>query len=159
MVAPGTKEKQKHFVLITLHDGIISFVVRGRKKQILDVPVKINNGHWHRVIIMTAGRKTTLSVSTDSVRGPFVTNQIRIPKRLNASNKLYVGGLPDVQLPLPAEMVARLEGFKGCLRKLIVNNVTQDLAKQHSHVNVGQCFPRVEKGSYFAGDAFAVFSE
>lgn len=159
LVAPGTKEKQKHFVMITLRDGYINFVVRGRMKQNLEVPLRVNDGQWHRVIITNFGRKAVLSVSVNNTRGPFESNTMRLPKRLNASNRLYVGGLPESPLLLPNELAAKLEGFKGCLRKFMVNNVTQDLARLHSHLNVGQCFPRVEKGSYFSGDAYAIYSE
>lgn len=55
--------------------------------------------------------------------------------------------------------MSKLEGFKGCIRKLNINNVTQDLARPGKHLNVGQCFPRVEKGSFFPGDAYAVYSK
>lgn len=58
-----------------------------------------------------------------------------------------------------APQIAKLEGFKGCIRGFSVNNVTQDLARPGRHFNVGQCFPRVERGSYFPGDAYAIYSK
>lgn len=158
-VSPGTKEKQKHYILLTLRDGSPTLIVRGRKKQDLTLPVRVNDGHWHRIHLNTLARTATLGVS--KLRNGQGTNssQIKLPKRLNASNKIFVGGLPEEGLSLPGELVAKLEGFKGCMKRFSVNNLTQDLAKQNSHVNVGQCFPRVEKGSYFPGDAYAVYSK
>lgn len=70
---------------------------------------------------------------------------------------LLVGGIPEEKLTLPNELVSKMEVFKGCMRRFAVNDLTQDLAKRHH--NVGQCFPRVEKGSYFPGDAYAIYSE
>lgn len=142
---------------MTLRDGHITLIVRGRKKQDLTLPVKVNDGQWHRLILNNHNRQAMLSVTVNH-RG---TNnaQIKLPKRLNASNKIYVGGLPEDHVQLPSELIAKLEGFKGCLRRFSVNNVTQDLAKTGSHKNVGQCFPRVEKGSYFPGDAFGIYSK
>lgn len=55
--------------------------------------------------------------------------------------------------------ILKLEKFKGCIRRFTVNNVTQDLAKAGLHHSVGQCFPSVEKGTYFPGDAYAIFSK
>ncbi|XP_063707858.1 laminin subunit alpha-1-like [Culicoides brevitarsis] len=154
-VAPGTKEKQKHYIMLTLRDGMLTLIIRGRKKQSLHLPVKVNDGQWHRVQLVTFNRTATLSVTLQHKNTH--AQQMKIPKKLNASNKLFVGGLPDEAMHLPSELVSKLEGFKGCLRKFSVNNVTQDLAKVNSHKNVGQCFPRVEKGSYFPGDAYGIY--
>ena len=49
----------------------------------------------------------------------------------------------------------KLEGFKGCLRGLAINQQSQNLSGH----KVGQCFPLVEQGSYFPGDAYAVYSK
>jgi hypothetical protein len=49
----------------------------------------------------------------------------------------------------------KLEGFKGCLRGLAINQQSQNLSGH----KVGQCFPLVEQGSYFPGDAYAVYGK
>lgn len=71
----------------------------------------------------------------------------------------FVGGIPEGNFNLPKEMLSKLVEFKGCVRRFTVNNQTQDLARPGRHQHVGQCFPRVEKGSYFPGDAYAIYSE
>lgn len=149
--------KQKHYIILTLRDGTLTLIVRGRKKQSLNLPVKVNDGQWHRVVLHAFNRTVTLSVTLNHKNTH--AQQIKIPKKLNASNKIFVGGLPDEALHLPSELISKLEGFKGCLRKFSVNNVTQDLARTNAHKNVGQCFPRVEKGSYFPGDAYGIYSK
>lgn len=139
-----------------MKDGKLNFVVRGRKKQELSIPTKLNDGHWHHVSITCVDRKTTLTVSTTN---GVSSNQdrMKLPKKLSATNMLFVGGIPEDSLTLSADLVSKLEDFKGCMRRFAVNDLTQDLARRHH--NVGQCFPRVEKGSYFPGDAYAVYSE
>lgn len=42
---------------------------------------------------------------------------------------------------------------------MYVDNKPEDLVKDAAlHQNVGQCFPVIEKGSYFAGDAYAIYN-
>lgn len=58
---------------------------------------------------------------------------------------------------LHREIITKKDDFKGCIRRFTVNGITQDLTK-YFH-GLGQCFPRVEKGSFFSGDAYAEFSK
>lgn len=85
--------------------------------------------------------------------------QMKIPKKIGASNTMFIGGLPENGIQLPTELLMRLETFKGCIREMTINNSIQDLARPGKHLNVGQCFPKVEKGSFFPGDAYAIYSE
>lgn len=82
----------------------------------------------------------------------------KVPKRLNILSTAYVGGLPETNSGGILSFRQSNEGFKGCLRSVRVNGKPQDLVgpRGSSH-NVGQCFPRVETGSFFPGDAFAVY--
>jgi laminin, alpha 1/2 len=83
--------------------------------------------------------------------------KLKIPKRLFVSNTLFIGGLPANNQRLPKEVLSKKDDFKGCIRRFSVNGVVQDLTKRFFHL--GQCFPRVERGSYFSGDAFAIYSK
>lgn len=163
----GTKSKPKHFVSLVLRDGQLSFlVVSGRKREEKRVPVKLNDGHWHHVHLTSVNKKLTIRVEMEGSNGGHVeggSTQIRLPKHLGVSNNMHIGGIGnmlldggDVFLPVENSM---LEQFKGCIRRFRVNNHTYDLAMLGNHLNVGQCFPRVEKGSYFPGDAYAVYGE
>lgn len=119
------------------------------------LPVKLNDGRWHQVSLNSVKKKATLSVQ---IANSISSAQIKLPKKLNAANNIFVGGIPDDTL-LPKELQPKPEEFKGCLRKFSVNNNTQDLARPGRHLDVGQCFPRIEQGSYFPGDAYAIYSE
>ncbi|XP_058446853.1 laminin subunit alpha-1 isoform X1 [Malaya genurostris] len=152
-VALGSKEKAKHFITLALRDGSLALTIRGRKREQLLLPVKLNDGQWHHVSLNSVKKKATLSVQ---IGNSLSSAQIKLPKKLNASNNLFVGGIPDETL-LPKELQPKPEEFKGCLRKFSVNNNTQDLARPGRHLNVGQCFPRIEQGSYFPGDAYAIY--
>ncbi|XP_059617833.1 laminin subunit alpha lam-3 [Phlebotomus argentipes] len=155
-VAPGSKEKQKHYVVLTLRDGHVLLVIRGRRREERRLPLKLNDGHWHHVSLSSVDRKATLSVEAGGSRHNS-SAQLKLPKRISAANVLSIGGIPENSLLLPTEMIAKLEEFKGCIRRFSVNNVTQDLARPGKHLNIGQCFPRIEKGSYFPGDAYATY--
>lgn len=154
----GTKEKPKHFIGLVLRDGQLNLIVRGRKKEELNLPKQLNDGQWHHVILNSVAKKLNVRVEI-GMNGQYSSANIKLPKRISAANMMYVGGVSDNSLSLPVELVAKLEGFKGCVRRFRVNNNTQDLVRPGRHFNVGQCFPRVEKGSYFPGDAYAVYSE
>lgn len=70
-----------------------------------------------------------------------------------------MGGIPENRSGLPKQLMKlELIEFRGCIKRLKINNVTQDLAPPDLHRNIGQCFPRIEKGSYFPGDAYAIYS-
>ncbi|EAL39720.3 AGAP007849-PA, partial [Anopheles gambiae str. PEST] len=153
-VALGTKEKAKHFIMLSLKDGFLKLTVRGRKREQLLLPPKLNDGQWYRVTLSSVKKKAKLSVQVGSGHS---SAQLKLPKKLNAASTLHVGGLPDEVPILPRELQPRPEAFKGCLRKFVVNNNTQDLARPGRHLHVGQCFPRIERGSYFPGDAYAIY--
>ncbi|XP_055907050.1 laminin subunit alpha-2 isoform X2 [Eupeodes corollae] len=157
-LAPGTKEKQKHYVSLLLKDGHLLLIVRGRRREELQLTAKLNNGEWHHVIINCQDRKVTMSVEIGTT-DQKTSAQMKVPKKISASSSIYVGGLPEQPVNVPNELALKLEGFKGCLRKMNINGTTQDLARPGKHLNVGQCFPKVEKGSYFPGDAYAIYKK
>lgn len=46
------------------------------------------------------------------------------------------------------------------MKSLIINDEHQLIKnKDVRHNNIRQCFPNVEEGAYFGGDAFAIYSE
>ncbi|XP_037959166.1 laminin subunit alpha-1 [Teleopsis dalmanni] len=158
-LSPGVKEKQKHYVSLLLKDGQLLLIVRGRRREELQLTAKLNDGEWHHVTINCHDRKVTMSVEIGRT-DQKTSAQMKVPKKIAASNVLYVGGLPEAPvLKLPAELMSKLETFKGCLRRVMINNATQDLARPGKHLHVGQCFPKVERGSYFPGDAYAVYKK
>lgn len=157
-LSPGSKEKPKHYVALVLKDGQLVLVVRGRRREELQLTAKLNDGEWHRVTISCHDRKVTMSVEIGRT-DQKTSAQMKLPKKIGASQLLLVGGLPQSPVKVSSDLYVRLEPFKGCLRRVSINNNTQDLARPGKHSNVGQCFPTVERGSYFPGDAYAIYSE
>lgn len=53
-----------------------------------------------------------------------------------------------------------VQPFKGCMQGFAINHQEEELISEKAiRHKVGQCFPQVEKGSFFPGDAFAIYSE
>ncbi|ALC39660.1 wb, partial [Drosophila busckii] len=157
-LSPGSKDKTKHYVALLLKDGQLVLIVRGRRREELKLTAKLNDGEWHKVSISCHERKVTMSVEIGRT-DQKTSAQMRLPKKIGASQLLLVGGVPQTPLKVPSELYARLEKFRGCLRRVSINNSTQDLARPGKHLNVGQCFPNVERGSFFAGDAYAIYKK
>ncbi|XP_041451135.1 laminin subunit alpha-1 isoform X1 [Drosophila obscura] len=157
-LSPGSKEKPKHYVVLLLKDGQLVLVVRGRRREELQLTAKLNDGEWHRVTVSCHERKVTMSVEIGRT-DQKTSAQMKLPKKIGASQLLLVGGLPQAPVKVASELYMRLDHFKGCLRRVTINNSTQDLARPGKHSNVGQCFPTVERGSYFPGDAYAIYKK
>lgn len=134
-------------------------VIRSRKREEISLPEKTNDGQWHHVTIESRNRIVALSLSRNGKNPgtPVSKAKIKLPKKFFVANMLFIGGLPQKPPKFHKEVIVRKEDFKGCIRRFSVNGIVQDLTKQHN--NLGQCFPRVEKGSYFSGDAYAEYSE
>lgn len=48
--------------------------------------------------------------------------------------------------------ILRVGGFLGCIRRVTINGRAEDLVRDaRAHTAVGQCFPHIERGAYFAG--------
>lgn len=131
--------------------------IRSRKRDEIFVPIKTNNGQWYHVTIDSKNRVLTLTVTSNGKNRQEGQAKIKIPKKFFASNHLFIGGLPSNVPKLHKEVVGKKEDFKGCIRRFTVNGITQDLTKHFN--NLGQCFPRIERGSYFSGDAYAEYSK
>ena len=110
LIAPGSKEKPKHYVALVLRDGMVSFTIRGRKKEEKQLPIKLNDGQWHRLTLTTVERKALLRVESGSQDGQTQVNsvQLKLPKKISTSNVLFVGGIAEGGHKLPVELVSRL---------------------------------------------------
>lgn len=107
LVAPGSKDKPKHYVSLVLRDGMISLTVRGRRKEEKQLPVRLNDGQWHRLTLTTVARKALLRIQSGSPDATPQINsvQLKLPKKISASNVLFVGGIPEAGHKLPSELV------------------------------------------------------
>lgn len=96
---------------------------------------------------------------------------------------MYVGGIPEKDIQLPDSLVRykclvfieiyvfiysqqikiilqNVQSFKGCMQGFAINHQEEELISEKAiRHKVGQCFPQVEKGSFFPGDAYAIYSK
>lgn len=156
----GTKNKKKHYVTLILRDGHLNFIMRGRRKEELKLTAKLNNGDWHHISLACFERKFTMSVELGKT-DQKTSAQLKIGKKISVSSLIFVGGIPNnsSNTTISRDLRSRIGNFKGCLRSFFIDNKSQDLAFPENHSNIGQCFPKVEKGSFFAGDAYVLYSE
>lgn len=160
LFSEGTKNKRKHFVTLVLKDGHLNFIMRGRRKEELKLTAKLNNGDWHRISLVCVDRKLTMSVELGKT-DQKTSAQLKIGKKISVSSLIYVGGISDNSSDphIGNDIKTKIGNFKGCLRSFQIDNKVQDLAFPENHSNIGQCFPKVEKGSFFAGDAYVLYSK
>lgn len=53
-----------------------------------------------------------------------------------------------------------VQAFRGCMQGFAINHQEEELISEKAiRHKVGQCFPQVEKGSFFPGDAYAIYSK
>lgn len=140
-----------------MRNGNVILTLRGRQRNEISIPMKTNNGQWHHVTVESKNHVVTLIVNSNGKNKKEDQAKMKIPKKFFASNLLFIGGLPPNVPKLHREVISKKEDFKGCIRRFNVNGITQDLTKHF--YNLGQCFPRIEKGSYFSGDAYAEYSK
>lgn len=140
-----------------LRNGQLNVVAKGRKLIETIMSRKLNDGQWHRVILKNVNKQLTIRIQSEDQNSSVDEDVMKMPRRIIVSNMMYVGGMIDSMLSF--ELTAKLEQFKGCIRRFLLNNVAQDLARPGRHFGIGQCFPNIEKGSYFAGDAYATYSK
>lgn len=134
-------------------------VARGRKRIETIMSRKLNDGQWHRITLKSVNKVLTIRIQSESSMNAIEEEVLKMPRRISAMNMMYVGGIVDSMLSFSAELTSKMEQFKGCIKRFLMNNISQDLARPGRHFGIGQCFPNVEKGSYFAGDAYAIYSK
>ena len=139
-----------NYLLVALKNGKVIVSLHGRRQEDLASAGSFNDGLWHRVHVLKDKRKVTLMLDD------FAPLKAKAPNRLQLDGQIFVGGLPDTPQLLDNAVT---EGFKGCIRSLSLNGRAHDLASSKNIIQrVGQCFAHVETGSYFPGDAYAVYS-
>lgn len=148
------QKKAANYLLVALKNGKVIVSLHGRRKEDLVTASSVNDGHWHRVHIIKDKRKVMLMLDD------FSPLRAKAPNKLQLDGQLFVGGLPESTSGSLALLDnAASEGFKGCIRNLNLNGRSHDLASSKNVIQrVGQCFAHVETGSYFPGDAYAVYS-
>ncbi|CAH1175740.1 unnamed protein product [Phaedon cochleariae] len=111
-------------------NGIVSNVTNN-----LDSDFSLCNNRWHNVTALYSSSELTVNV--DGIRKSWVVSDINstIDK---VEAPLYVGGLPD---NAPTGTLKSLTNFKGCLRKLTIENQLVDWSymKEFHNVLLNSC--------------------
>ncbi|XP_077268130.1 wing blister isoform X1 [Temnothorax americanus] len=149
-ITPGLR--LKHYLMVLIRDGQLLLVVKSKLKKEILFKTPFNDGNWHHIVISHEERKLTLLVDSQTPR------VLKVPRKISLASMMYIGGLPESGTPIPEQVVVRLETLKGCIRGLKINGNVYDMVGSTSRAfNVGQCFPSVESGAYFQGEAYAVY--
>ncbi|KAF6114498.1 hypothetical protein HJG60_010489 [Phyllostomus discolor] len=113
------------------------------------IPIKINDGQWHKIKIARIKQEGILYVDDAS-------NKTVSPKKadiLDVVGMLYVGGLPINYTTRRIGPVTY--SIDGCIRNLQMAEAPADLEQPTSSFHVGTCFANAQKGTYFDGTGFA----
>ncbi|XP_041979492.1 laminin subunit alpha-3-like [Aricia agestis] len=152
LLIPGSKTKPKHYSALMVKEGRLRLVVRGRKRRELTLPLFVSDGTW-RPVSVRAGRRRAVLRCGEAVAAARAASLAR-------AARIYVGGPPPPHLlPHVPPQILKLGGFVGCVRRVTVNGREEDLVGRGGAgaARVRQCFPHVERGAYFAGDAHAAW--
>uniref|UniRef100_A0A6I8PH80 Laminin G domain-containing protein n=2 Tax=Ornithorhynchus anatinus TaxID=9258 RepID=A0A6I8PH80_ORNAN len=113
------------------------------------IPIKINDGQWHKIKISRVKQEGILYVDGASSR----TTSPKKADILDVVGMLYVGGLPFNYTTRRIGPVTY--SISGCIRNLKMEEAPVDLENPTSSFHVGTCFASNQKGNYFDGTGFA----
>lgn len=139
--------------MVALRNREVVVSLHGPKQEDVISTGNVDDGQWHRVSIVKDKRKMILILDNQA---PL---RAKAPNKLQLDGQIFVGGLPENVLDV-GFLIEVTEGFKGCVRNMHINGQYVDLASNNNVIHgVHQCFAQVEQGSYFPGDAFAIYSK
>ncbi|XP_017778098.1 PREDICTED: laminin subunit alpha-1-like, partial [Nicrophorus vespilloides] len=138
--------------LLEIKNGKVEFRMHGKRKKQLSSTLKIDDGNWHHVVIQYAAKTMKNKRKFMELEVDGVMQKVKAPPS-RVTGSLYFGDTDE------RKVMDKLQPFRGCLRSLKINNVPQSLINDKTtvHHNIGQCFPNIEKGSYFRGDSYALY--
>ncbi|KAM4040964.1 laminin subunit alpha-2 isoform 3-T3 [Anomaloglossus baeobatrachus] len=138
------------FATIQIKDGMAHFRYDlGSGDTTTMVPIKVNDGEWHKINIFRTKQTGYLFVDG-------IGNSTNSPKKadiLDVVGMLYVGGLPINYTTKRIGPV--LHSIDGCIRNFRMVEGKTDFNNPTSSFNVGTCFANPQKGTYFDGSGFA----
>lgn len=132
---------------------IIADLSEKRRTELISTNVEpLNDGQWHNVTLSKVAK--TLSLGVDRYK---IVESTKVRRKLSLKSPIYIGGIPEGLNEITENNLNIMrESFKGCLKNVHINQQNVDLSSGLMH-NISECFTRIEKGAYFAGDGFAVF--
>ncbi|XP_039611708.1 basement membrane-specific heparan sulfate proteoglycan core protein isoform X4 [Polypterus senegalus] len=113
----GENGKGQDFISLGLENGHVVFSYQlgsGEAKIISEDP--INDGDWHKVTAVRAGRHGYIQVDGDDV----VTGESGGAKvMVNTKGSIYLGGTPDIEILTGGKFQS---GITGCIKNLVLMN-------------------------------------
>ncbi|XP_042207400.1 laminin subunit alpha-2-like [Homarus americanus] len=158
-IVSNTRKKRTQTISAQLRNGrvIVSMEKESKKgPKNIEAASKpgLNTGQWRKVMIEKFRKRLLL----------FIDNQLvkkeKAPRKMNVGRELFLGSLPASD-DNPDNM-QETETLRGCLRNLKINGEDFEIPNNRRRdriVGVGQCFASVQPGSYFPGDAYAIYSD
>ncbi|KAJ1371664.1 hypothetical protein KIN20_033651 [Parelaphostrongylus tenuis] len=138
------------YFYMNLIDGYPTIEVKGRHAQpkiLKNEKRRLNDGHWHDIVINKKDREFNLTVDELS---PVTISDCPAPKVMR--RRMYIGGLISKHR---SSFASETPGFNGCIKDLKVNQMVHSLEGESSR-DVIPCV-RPTKGIYVHEGGFAVF--
>ncbi|KAK3855199.1 hypothetical protein Pcinc_038380, partial [Petrolisthes cinctipes] len=160
-LASNTRKRQTQSISVKLKNGRVNVnLKKNSKKGRKDVEAMsnpgLNTGQWRKVVIEKVRKRLRLFIDNQMVK------KVKGPRKINVGRELFLGGLPTSISRRESWQLEEVEPLRGCLRNLIINGEEYEIPstrRQDHIVGVGQCFANVQPGSYFPGDAYAIYSD
>ncbi|KAK8738877.1 hypothetical protein OTU49_003716 [Cherax quadricarinatus] len=158
-IGSNIRKKKTQTISAQLRNGrVIVSLRKHNKKGPKDTeaisPPGLNTGQWRKVMIEKVRKRLHLFIDNQLVK------KVKAPRKMNVGRALFLGSLPaNIVIP---DTMQETETLRGCLRNLKINGEDFEIPnnRRRDHiVGVGQCFASVQPGSYFPGDAYAIYSD
>ncbi|KAF2361238.1 Laminin G domain [Trinorchestia longiramus] len=150
------RRRRPGFLTVNLQNGRLVVTTDGRRRDpiaLISRASGLNSGQWKKVLVEKTRKSLRLTVDAGG------TNKVAVPRRIVKTSQVYIGGL--TQALREANRTQPMDPLRGCFRNMVVNEERWDIpqmARPDHLVGVGQCFAHVQPGSYFPGDAYAIYS-
>ncbi|XP_063877309.1 laminin subunit alpha-1-like isoform X1 [Scylla paramamosain] len=160
-IASNTRRKRVQSISVQLHNSRVKVSMRKDSKKGSKVVEAIsdpglNTGQWTKVRVEKTKKRINLYIDNKMVK------QVKGPRKVNVGRELFLGGLPSGVAAARVDGWQEVEPLRGCLRNLNINGEEYEIPSSRQReqvVGVGQCFASVQPGSYFPGDAYAIYSD
>lgn len=160
-IASKARKKRVQSISVELLNGRVKASMRkdskkGSKMVEAISGAGLNTGQWTKVKVEKVRKRLTLYINNKMVK------RVKGPRKVNVGRELFLGSLPSGVAGARMSSWQEVEPLRGCLRNLNINGEEYEIPSTRRGdriVGVGQCFASVQPGSYFPGDAYAIYSD
>lgn len=147
----GNNRRIKFHLSLALKGGyVVADLLEKKRIELVSINKHpLNDGLWHNITIIKQDKVLKLKVDDNKV-----VEIERVRRKLPLRSPIYIGGIPEGLNNIDDNLIQ--ESFKGCIKNFHIGHQYIDLASGMLH-NISECFSKIEKGAYFAGDGYAIF--